>query len=199
VSEENNISPTNSFLSDLRERILDGSSVYGDPQSPRAVEKLQEIDAKLGLARQLGEAPPAPEVWSIERAARERLAHEWPGGDPAAKPVSETMTKWSADRLEGLGRLSTREQGNLAGRVAEDFAYNTSAISMQHSYARGGQAPTGSQIVENLLRDAAPALTNMSASEQQLIRLDRQLLEFFANRGKAITAYASRKAALGLK
>jgi hypothetical protein len=195
----NNISPLGDFLTDLRERILAGTSVYGDPQSPRAVERLAELDAKLVLARQLGEAPAAPEPWSIERAAKERMAHEWPNGDPAAKPVSETMSTWAKNKLEGLSRLSSREQGNLAGRVAEDFAYNTSAISMNYSYAKGGQAPTGHSIVEQLLKDAAPALTGMSAADQQLLRCDRQMLEFYANRGKAITAYAQRKSQLGIK
>jgi hypothetical protein len=159
---------------------------------------LQEIEAKLGLARQLGEAPPAPEPWTVERAARERLAHDFPGGDPAAKPVSEIMTKWIADRLEGLGRLSTREQGNLVQQVTEDFAYRSSDVSMNHSFARGGVAPTGHGIVDALMKEAGPAIGHMTAGEQQLLRADRQMLEFFANRGRAITAYAARKSALGL-
>jgi hypothetical protein len=49
------------------------------------------------------------------------------------------------------------------------------------------------------MKEAGPAIGHMSAGEQQLLRADRQMLEFYANRGKAISAYANRKSQLGVK
>jgi len=62
VSEEHNPNPLGNFLTDLRDRIVAGTSVYGDPASPAAQAKLEELNAKIGLGRQLGEIPPAPET-----------------------------------------------------------------------------------------------------------------------------------------
>jgi hypothetical protein len=52
-----------------------------------------------------------------------------------------------------------------------------------------------------LLKEAAPAIARMPypAKTKNLLRLDRQLLELYASRGRTMTAYNERKAALGLK
>jgi hypothetical protein len=191
-------------LADLRERILAGTSLYGDPQSTRAVEKLAEVEAKLGLARQLGEAPPAPEPWSIERAAKERLAREFPHGDPNTFQQSEELAAHLASKFEKLGQLSVREQAALAAETAADFAYHASDVSMGYSFARGGVVPTGSQIVEALLRDAEAAVNasvepGKRAETMKLLRCSRQLLELFAVKGRNRSAYAARRAQLGIK
>jgi hypothetical protein len=208
VSEDNPnntaTSPAADFLSDLRERILAGTSVYGDPNSARAVEKLAEVDAKLGLARRLGEAPPAPPPWTVERAAKERLAHEFPLGDPTTFRQSEMLTAGLAAKFEKLGQLTVREQAALAQQTAEDFAYHASDVSMNYSFARGGVVPTGLSIVEALLRDAEPAVNasiepGKRAETMKLLRCDRRLLELYAVKGRNRTAYANRKAQLGIK
>jgi hypothetical protein len=202
VSDEQNndtISPQASFLMDLRERVAGGESGYGPVGSPKQVDKLAEIDAKLAVARQLGEAPPAVEPWTPERAAKERLQREFPSGDPSARPVSVTMAKWAKDRIEGLSRLSARAQGDLVQSVAEDFKHQTSDASRAYSFHRGGVAPTGPGIVDRLMKDAEPAIGHLTAAEQQLLRADRQLLEFYSLRGRAISAYSARKAQLGIK
>jgi hypothetical protein len=204
VSEENpnNTTTTSAaadFLSDLRDRILAGTSVYGDPTSASAVEKLAEVEAKLGLARQLGEAPPAPEAWSIERAAKERLAREFPQGDPSKFERSELLTAGLQSKLDRLGQLSTREQADLAAEVAADLAYRSSDTSMRYSFHRGGVAPTGPGIVEALMADAAPAIAHMPDKDRQLLRCDRQLLELYASRGRNLSSYSARKTQLGLK
>ena len=64
-----------------------------------------------------------------------------------------------------------------------------------------GGYPTGSRIVEDLLKDAEPAIagTPDPAKTKNLLRLDHRLLVFYASRGRAITIYTNRKAALGLK
>ena len=52
-------------------------------------------------------------------------------------------------------------------------------------------------VVEDLLKDARPAIagTPDPAKTRNLLRLDRQLLELYASRGRAITIYTNRKAA----
>ena len=76
---------------------------------------------------------------------------------------------------------------------------------MSHSRAasrcQDGGYPIGSRIVEDLLKDAEPAIASTPdpAKTKNLLRLDRQLLELYASRGRAITIYTNRKAALGLK
>jgi hypothetical protein len=57
------------------------------------------------------------------------------------------------------------------------------------------------RIVEDLLKDARPAIagTPDPAKTRNLLRLDRQLLELYVSRGRHVTVYANRKAALGLK
>jgi hypothetical protein len=52
-----------------------------------------------------------------------------------------------------------------------------------------------------LLKEAEPAIagTPDPAKTKNLLRLDRQLLELYVSHGRAITIYANRKAALGLK
>jgi len=64
-----------------------------------------------------------------------------------------------------------------------------------------GGYPTGSRIVEELLKDAEPAIagTPDPAKTKNLLRLDRRLLELYAVRGRAIAACAKRRAEFGLK
>jgi hypothetical protein len=52
--------------------------------------------------------------------------------------------------------------------------------------------------VDALLQDAGPAIADMPAKVRGLLRLDRQLLELYSVRGRNMSAYAARKAQLGL-
>jgi hypothetical protein len=107
-------------------------------------------------------------------------------------------------QFEALGKLSAREQADLAQQVANDFGDRASPVAIGHSRYRpgadgqSGTYPTGSQIVEALLKDAGPAIAGMPAKVRDLLRLDRQLLELYAVRGRNMSAYAARKAELGL-
>jgi hypothetical protein len=132
----------------LRETVASGESVYGAVGSPKQVEKLAELDAKIALGRQLGEIPPAPEPWSVQRAAQERLAQEFPGGDPARQERSEMKSAWLAKQFEALAKLDAREQAALAHQVGDDFADRASPVSMRHSSFREGGYPSGSTIVD---------------------------------------------------
>ena len=86
--------------------------VCGPVGSPKQVEKMAELEAKMGLARRLGEASPAPEPWTVERAAKERLATEFPKGDPATSPMPEHITAW----------LMLSTVGGESGAVAVSWA-----------------------------------------------------------------------------
>ena len=61
--------------------------------------------------------------------------------------------------------------------------------------------PDSLRIVEDLLKDAEPAIagTPNPAKTKNLLRLNRELLELYASRGRAIAAYANPKAEYGLK
>ena len=99
-------------------------------------------------------------------------------------------------KSRGLNSTTTR-----ASRHAADEPFRTSAVSFGPSHYQNGGYPTGSCLVEDLLEDAEPAIagTPDPAKTKNLLCLDRQLLELYAVRARAITIYAKRKAALGLK
>src|SRR5262249_53828925 len=86
ADNEPQYSPESDFLLHQRELVEAGNSAYGAVGTPRQIAKMQEIVARLQFLRNLGEAPPEPEPWTPERAARERLAHEFPDGNPATTP-----------------------------------------------------------------------------------------------------------------
>jgi len=65
-------------------------------------------------------------------------------------------------------------------------------------YQNGGY-PSGSAIVDALLREPVVASMRDPAKIKNLLRLDRQLLELYASRGRNISRYTARKAELGLK
>jgi len=169
------------FLTKTREIVASGESVYGPVGSPKQVEKLVELDARLAVSRRLGEAPPAPEPWTEERAAKERLAREFPKGDPANSPMPEQVMAWATAQFDNLGKLNVREQATLAREVADDFAYRTSDASMNYSYYKNGHTPTGSSIVEALVKDAEPAINHLveptkRAEATKLVRHFGQLI-----------------------
>ena len=77
--------------------------------------------------------------------------------------------------------------------------------SLRHSgYRREhGRNPTGYEIVEALLKDAEPAVAAFAGPERQAetmkwLRLDRGLLEYFAVRGRNMSAYKAAKERYGL-
>jgi hypothetical protein len=111
---------------------------FGPIGSPRQNEKLAEFDANIALGRRLDEIAPAPEPWTEQRAARERLAIEFPGGDPSAQKPSEMLTAHLNGQFEALAKLPAREQAELAQQVANDFANSASAVSIAHSCYRRG-------------------------------------------------------------
>jgi hypothetical protein len=82
----------------------------------------------------------------------------------------------------------------------------TSAASFRHSVYRreSGNYSTGNRVLEALLKEAEPAVAATAKPGEgqkimSLLRLDRDLLELMVVRGRNQTAYAARKAQLGLK
>jgi len=204
ADNEPEISPAADLLLSTREICLDGKSVYGDPNGRRAQEKLQEIDANLVFLRGLGEAPPAPEPWAPERAARERLAQEFPDGNPATTPWHPAQRELVTKQVAALGALSTAEQADLYQALVDSLRDNASAATVRHSATKNGVGPSGSQILNAMLKDAEPAVLALAkAGEIQQLRdalkFDRNLLERFAVRGRNITNFQAAAARYGVK
>lgn len=188
----------NDFLTGTRDLILGGKTVYGDPASSLAQAKLQELDAKIALGRRLGEIAPAPEPWTETRAARERMALEFPMGEPT--PEHPDIAAFHGKQLEALGQADGRKQAQLAQSVADDIGRRTSAATMPHSTRKNpdGSYLSGAQQVDALLADATPAIQHLDAEQRELLRLDRQLLENYAVRGRNISAFRAAKSRYGL-
>jgi len=191
------------FLTDLRDTILAGKSLYGDPTSPRAVEKLAELDAKIAFGRSIGEIAPPPPAWTPQRAAQERLAQEFPV-DPTTPPHPELLA-FQTGQIEALKGLDVREQANRAQAVVDDVGAKTSRISSRYAFARNetGEFLSGSQVVAELLKEAAVAINQFvepgkRADTLKLLPLSRDQLELWAVRGRNIAAYTAVKARYGL-
>ena len=88
-------------------------------------------------------------------------------------------------------------------RRAESTA--PSLASLRHSAYRReeGRNPTGYEIVEAWLKEAEPAVAAFAGPEKQAetlsrLQLDRDLLEYFAVRGRNMTAHNAAKGRYGL-
>jgi hypothetical protein len=120
-----------------------------------------------------------------------------------ARSVLATGLQAKIDQLSGL---STREQAGLAQQTADDFGYRASDPSLRRSTYRPESSNylTGNQNVEALLKEAEPAVAAIAKPGEHtkvmsLLRLDRNLLELMAVRGRNLSGYANRKSQLGLK
>jgi hypothetical protein len=191
--------PEAKFLTDLRDRVASGASVYGDPKSPRGAEKLAELDAKISLGRRLGEIAPAEEPWSEQRVAKERLAQEYPLGEPTAA-LPEHHRDFLSTQVDRLANLDGTALTRMADQVATECDDQVSRVSAPHSaYDRAtGQKPGGHAIVRAMLADAEPIIAaNVKPADQAAFRkalaADRKLLEIFAARGQEVAGYAARK------
>src|SRR5262249_27533797 len=144
------------FLTDMRDLILRGESVYGPPDGPVAREKLAELDARIGLARELGEIAPAPP--SIEQQVRqERLDHAFPAGDPR-EALPKGLATFLTGRLDDLAALGARELRERQAAVAQDVGWQATPATIRHSMYRAaeGNCPNGPEIVAALVADAEP-------------------------------------------
>ena len=198
--------PEAKLLLNLRELIVAGKSAYGDPTTPAAQARLQEVDAKLGFMRQIGEAPPAAEPWTVERAAKERLAAEFPRGE--LPPLHEDLVKSYSAKFDQLDALDGAAKARLADQVAIELDARPPdfAAGMILDYRRAhGAAPSGHALTEMLLKIAEPAVRADAedpadtAELMAVLRLDRRALELWASRGLRLAGYAAAKAKYGLK
>ena len=77
---------------------------------------MAELDAKLGLARRLGEAPPAAAPWTVERAAQKRLNSEFPRGE--LQPCAKIRAQPSAPTFDQLDAIDSVAKARMADDVA---------------------------------------------------------------------------------
>ena len=106
------------YLIGTRDIILQGGSIWGDPDKPLAKNKLAEIEGHLAFMRTIGEAPPEPAPkWSHENLARERLAIEFPGGDPSTT-LDPALANYYGQQVDALAKLDPERQADMAAKVA---------------------------------------------------------------------------------
>jgi hypothetical protein len=108
------------YLIGTRDIILQGGSIWGDPDKPLAKNKLAEIEGRLAFMRTIGEAPPEPAPkWSHENLACERLAIEFPGGDPSTT-LDPALANYYGQQVDALAKLDPERQADMAAKVAAD-------------------------------------------------------------------------------
>lgn len=201
MSEHDNDTPV---LIRLREQVARGDSVFGPEGSYHQIEKLKELDAKIELGRQLGELPAAVPIEA--RVRMERLAQEFPGGDPGEKPFQQDVI---AFRLDPLAALPERIFDQRVAEVTADLKNRTTEVTFPHSHYRAptaklGDYASGREISDALIAEAEPAIRQYAQTSEaqtklrKLLRADRGILETFALRGRQMTAYAERKKAIGV-
>jgi hypothetical protein len=207
MSEENKTNPEEEFLTSYEERLVAGTSAYGDLSKSLAGQaKLEEVRARLAFGRQQGDYKPAPEPWSPERVAKEKLAQEFPFGPPTTEFPAHLAEHFKS-RIEILTQQEPRQLARLTDAVASEIADRPSRVSVMHGrFDRAtGTRPGGHEIVRGLLEDAAPVIaaqTTTLADRDKLVqalRADRQLLEHFAARGQEVAQFAASKKAKGIK
>lgn len=189
----------------LLQLVETGNSIYGAIGSPKQVEKVNELRARIGLGRELGEIPEAPPPIET-RVRQERLDHEFPGGDPTPT-WSDDQCAFYQGKLDAIAALGDAGVAKLTSEVAADLAYRATEASSPHTKYNpetGGYLP-GSEQLAALAQDAEPAVRLFAGADAasaakalKLLRADRDLLELFAVRGRNMTAYAERKKALKL-
>ncbi len=195
------------LLSNIRERVASGESVYGPIGSPKQVEKLSEVEARLAHGRLTRGWPAAPEPWSVERVAREKLAAKHPFGDPSTRPTPTHLADHYSKTTDALAKMEGQNLARLKDAVAQDLADNPNHFT--YGYARYdkdlGRQPSGYEQVRAMLKDAEPAITKYAggnpekaANLAKVIAADRALLVRFATEGRSIAAYKARRGALGL-
>jgi hypothetical protein len=114
------------------------------------------------------------------------------------------LSAYYGRQIEALGKLDPERQSAMAQSVANDLQERTSRVAMP--YVRFNREtnsfPRGSEIVDAPLKEAEVAVNHFvepgkRADTLKLLRLDRNLLEIYAVRGRSMMAYTKRKASLG--
>lgn len=194
------------FLIATRNIVADGRSVYGPIGSPKQVEKMAELDARIAHGRHMGEVPPAAEPWGMERVAKERLAHEFKFGDPSATPIHEAHGAMFRGKLEALAGMPEARLAIEQDALAKDVKDFGNTATLRHSAYRPSDQRYlgGHEIVNALVEDAEPAIRQFAQTDAEatalvkLCRTDRSTLEYFATRGRSMTSYSARAKELGL-
>ena len=198
------LSPDAEFLQRHRESVAEGNNVY-PLGSPRQIEKLAELDAQIEFRRRIGEMPPAPEPMSADLIAKQRLASEWPGGEPSAA-LPDYAVEQTRQRLETLTGLDDRRLAAMTDELAKDLADNQSSGSFTYSGYRPATAdyPSGHEVLAAMVADAKAVIDATYADPAErtramkLVQTNRSALEAFAARGRAVAAYAADRKKYGI-
>jgi hypothetical protein len=190
------------FLLGIKQTIEAGGSVYGDPSSPTAKAKLAELDAKLQVLERAGDYTPPKPTTLVDQYAQQRLSAEFPG-DPAT-PFNDLAQQNINAKVAALTAAGERDIAEARAAVAKSLGERTSQVSIAHSMydVTKGRLPHGGEIHRALMAEAEIAVkafaTDPAEARRQLdaIGADRQLLELFASKGRAMAAYTARKKAL---
>lgn len=184
-----------------RDLITDGRSVYGDPRTHRAEQRLLEIDARLQFAETQGVYKPAA-PWTPARVAQEQLDAEYPV--PPSATLPEAHAEFYRARLDALAALPDARLADLSREVVADLDYRTSRVSFPH-HVRNQRLPDATRsVVAGLLDDASAVIDAFARDPKDAERIravivaDRPTLEYFAALGQQLGAYSEKRKAFGL-
>ena len=177
--------------------LLDsGQTVYGTVGSPRYTARRQELVAEIEAAAELGEIqPPTPINKETVLARRYEAAGTKQAAEFAAT-LSENVVQYVDRALAALGALSPEQLAEHKVDVAKDIERvdNTGVSRPYRGYQSTlGRSATGNEIVAKLEAEARVAIQatlkpTLGAKAAKLAAADRNLLETFAARGRAILA-----------
>jgi hypothetical protein len=192
------------FLTGLRDQVLAGTTVYGAPDSPTAKAKLADLDAQLIVLERAGDFVPPKPTNLVDQYAQQRLNSEF-SGDPGT-PFNELIQANINSRVAALTTAGERDIAEARDAVAKSLGERASEVSFRHSAydVTKGRLPSGDEIHKALMAEAETAVrafvSDPAEARRQLqaIGADRQLLELFASKGRAMAAYTERKKALGV-
>jgi hypothetical protein len=203
IADESDLSNADRLTLKSRELLLDGKSVYGDPNSHRAKQKLAEYDAHVAFAQEQGTLP-RPKPRTAQWVAEKTLAGEFPFGEPLPT-IAEHHQVHVQTKLAETSLFTDRLRAHYEAELVSNLEQRPGPAAKQYFGYRKelGRSRSGSEIRDAMLADADLAIQATAKSPEEAdrlrahLRVDQTALELFAGKGQDVARYQARKKALG--